>query len=255
MPALGNEDWVNIIKKFKNFGIKRILLTGGEPLLIKNIEYIFRLSKEKGIITSLNTNGTLLNRKKILDFSEILDEIILSIDGSTPLMHAMMRNCNLSVFNHLFECIQEIKENHKIRCRVNSVACKKNILNLSGLGELLIRHKVDEWRIIQFYPMNEAKNISDLLSIDENTFHSFTEEIAKRYRQENMHISFGSNREMSGSLLSMAPNGSIFTSDFGIIYWLGHIFDSNIVNLLKHDRFKIDRHIEKYKIMDKWYVK
>lgn len=59
-----------LIKKLVNIGlkngVKKFRLTGGEPLLHKDIDNILSFFSELGYFTLVNTNGSLITRKKEL---------------------------------------------------------------------------------------------------------------------------------------------------------------------------------------------
>lgn len=57
------DEWLSIAKEMKDAGTLFILLTGGEPLLYKEFEKIYNGLREMGMIVTINTNGTLINKK------------------------------------------------------------------------------------------------------------------------------------------------------------------------------------------------
>ena len=71
-------------------GIKSIVITGGEPLLRKDIPEVISIFKKEGFLVRLQTNGFLLNEKLLQEiFSRGLDDIYISLDtlDSTKFMH------------------------------------------------------------------------------------------------------------------------------------------------------------------------
>ena len=57
------DEWLDIAKQMKESGTLFILLTGGEILLYKEFEKLYKGLIELGMIVMLNTNGTLINEK------------------------------------------------------------------------------------------------------------------------------------------------------------------------------------------------
>ena len=81
---LSFEEIVRIIKELESFGLNKIRLTGGEPLLRKNIEQLIYKIKTKTNIKhlALTTNGSLLTQKKVRLLQEVgLDSITISLDS------------------------------------------------------------------------------------------------------------------------------------------------------------------------------
>lgn len=62
-------------------GITIFNFCGGEPLLRKDLEEIATYAKVKGMITGVNTNGTLLTPQRAETIAEAFDFVYVSIDG------------------------------------------------------------------------------------------------------------------------------------------------------------------------------
>jgi len=65
-PELSTAEFCRVIDEVAAEGCLSLLLTGGEPLLRSDFLDIYRHAKRRGILLTLFTNGTLLN-KKIVD--------------------------------------------------------------------------------------------------------------------------------------------------------------------------------------------
>ena len=81
---LSYEEIIGICKLLKKVGLKKIRITGGEPLLRKNIDkLIYKLKTEVMIdYISITTNGSLLTKEKIYQLKlSGLDSITLSLDS------------------------------------------------------------------------------------------------------------------------------------------------------------------------------
>ena len=80
---LSYEEIIQIATILKKIGLKKIRITGGEPLLRKNIDkLIYKLKNEVGIKdVSMTTNGSLLTDKKLNELKASgLDSLTLSLD-------------------------------------------------------------------------------------------------------------------------------------------------------------------------------
>lgn len=76
---LTTEKWKIIAEQLGKLGVKAVGITGGEPMLRKDISEIIRAFKEHGMIVHLNTNGTIPNTAQRLKSSGI-DSVTVSID-------------------------------------------------------------------------------------------------------------------------------------------------------------------------------
>ncbi len=85
-----------ILDKISDFGIKHLLITGGEPFLRKDLFKIIDYALESGIEdVAINTNGTLLNNPDIvhgiIERLDFISGIPVSFDGASPATHDFIR--------------------------------------------------------------------------------------------------------------------------------------------------------------------
>lgn len=82
----------NLIDELSRLGTKVIYLSGGEPLLKKEIFSIIRIAKAKKIKVGMITNGTLITERVAKELLESgLDHIIFSIDSPEVDLHEQIR--------------------------------------------------------------------------------------------------------------------------------------------------------------------
>ena len=62
---LSADEWMKIIDQAYAMGVYSLLVTGGEPLLYPEFKRLFSWLSEKGLILTLNSNGTLFNEEWI----------------------------------------------------------------------------------------------------------------------------------------------------------------------------------------------
>ncbi len=89
LPAsrrLSFDQMVRLVQAFENLGVRKLRITGGEPLLRKHlVEFIARVRQETGIEdVALTTNGLLLERFAMPLRQAGLDRITLSLDSLDP---------------------------------------------------------------------------------------------------------------------------------------------------------------------------
>ena len=93
---LSTEEILKIVKAFEELGVTKVKITGGEPLVRKDIiELIASIKKMAGIQeVSITTNGVLLE-KMIDDLEQAgLDSINISLDTLKPAQYALMTRRN-----------------------------------------------------------------------------------------------------------------------------------------------------------------
>lgn len=80
------------ISELKKLGVANITLTGGEPLLRRDISDIIKYISKQGIIVTLDTNGLLLDMSTTIRLKKSgLNLLKVSIDSSHPHIHDDLR--------------------------------------------------------------------------------------------------------------------------------------------------------------------
>ncbi|WP_395008042.1 GTP 3',8-cyclase MoaA [Undibacterium sp.] len=101
------EEIVRIAKTFVKHGVKKIRLTGGEPLLRKNIEDLVAVLSQlrtvdgQKIDLALTTNGALLSKKARVLKEAGLDRITVSLDALDDTIFKQMNDVDFPVNNVL----------------------------------------------------------------------------------------------------------------------------------------------------------
>jgi MoaA/NifB/PqqE/SkfB family radical SAM enzyme len=90
--SLNPIDVKNICNQADELGLYRIVITGGEPTIIKDLEEIVQAIDTKRFFINMDSNGYLLNEDKIKYLKKIgIDRIQLSIDNLYPEDHDSFR--------------------------------------------------------------------------------------------------------------------------------------------------------------------
>lgn len=143
-----------LLNDLKRLGTYYLYISGGEPLLVKNIqEYLF-LAKKHVPYLHIVTNGSLLDQTMAKLIKEAnVDEISLSLDAMER-THNQYRK-NESAFSNVINAIENLKRfapGVKITC--STVIAPWNISQQKALHELCNSLKVEQrYQAIQEYPM------------------------------------------------------------------------------------------------------
>jgi len=223
-----------VIKKLAEYNTTTLVLSGGEPLLVKDIKKILKFAKKLGIKTVLQSNGILL-KKRLNSFAPYINWISLSLDGWNEQTNAIMRSAKQ--FKATIEVLPLIKK-HDIKIKLGTVVTKKNYKNIKDIGKL-IQSYVTVWKLYQFYPRAHTyahKNKNQFI-IDDNTFLKTAKEIRRAFPK--LSISTHSIKEFDKSpCLLINPNGDVYVTRNAKDYFIG--------NLVKEP----DKFIENYKKMN-----
>lgn len=166
---ISNEQYDKLLNMMEEKGTYELIrFTGGEPLLHPNIFNFIKKAKKLGYKTSIITNGYLLpNFSKEIAYSGV-DQVIVSIDGSTSEINDKLRGLKNGL-ERIKDGVNKIKKvNTNIIFRANTVASEQNIADLSSLYKMLNELSFDSWSIIPIRPTNSLMTKWNLNNIDNN---------------------------------------------------------------------------------------
>ncbi len=135
--------------------------TGGEPLLHEEIEEAIGLASERGMVTHLNTNGTLLTEERALRLCTLgLDSINISIDGACEGLHDDIRGpgsfqralAGADALIHQREAVGS-----GVRVRFVMALSERNIAEAHGLLLLGEEKGVDGCSFLPVHPSGSAE--------------------------------------------------------------------------------------------------
>ncbi len=138
-------------------------ITGGEPLLRKDVFAVAGFAASLGYPWGMVTNGSLLNGKVIREMKENgLKTLTVSIDGLKR-THEELRRLAGS-YDRMIGNLKEIAEDgFADHLQVTTVVNRKNIGELEQLRELLLTIGLDSWRVVTVDPIGRANENKDIL--------------------------------------------------------------------------------------------
>ena len=163
--VLTHEEIIFLAKEFVSLGVNKIRLTGGEPLIKKNIEKIIRELTALPISLGITTNGILLD--KYIDlFKECgVKDINISLDTLDKEQFEIMtrRDYFDRVMSNIYQCILA-----GFNVKINAVLIKG--VNDSEIVDFIefTKDKKVSFRFIEFMPFDGNKwDTSKVVSLDD----------------------------------------------------------------------------------------
>lgn len=161
-PKTNTEFSVNHLKEyiqlFKQLGVQKIDVSGGEPLYYKNLTTVVDSLLAHGISVTISSNGsgTEDNQKWIIDNSGRLGRIIISLNGPTEGMCDQLCG-KKGAFSSFLSFYKRLKVSGCKNIRINTVIT--NIYldneNIISLVETIKDLAPDEWCLIEPHPDNK----------------------------------------------------------------------------------------------------
>ncbi len=140
--TLGLDTYKSAIRDLNKMGCCYVSLSGGEPLLIKEIISYVQCATDNIPFVNLVTNGFLLDKEVAVRLAETgLDTISISIDGLEK-THDEIRGTT-GAFQKAIEAIDNLKASApKIKITVNTVISPWNIAEIINLAKFIEELKV-----------------------------------------------------------------------------------------------------------------
>ena len=199
---LSFEEIEQVAKQFVALGVEKIRLTGGEPLLRKNIEILIeqlarlRTPSGKAVEITLTTNGTLLPKKAKTLKDAGLSRVTVSLDAIDDIVFKRMNDVEFSV-NQVLHGIQAaheaglgpIKVNMVVKGGMNDDQVLPMARHFKGTPHILrfIEYmdvgSSNGWKMDEVVPSARivnmiAQGLSQLQMLDAN----YTGEVAERWK-------------------------------------------------------------------------
>ena len=189
MPADDFYKALDQIKPLVNPNKTMIVLTGGEPLLRKDLEEIGTHLYDNGFPWGIVTNGFLLDRQRLHSLLNAgLRSVTVSLDGLEE-SHNWLRN-NKNSFKKALSAIRFLTEINGLKYDVVTCVNRRNYIELNSIKELLIETGVKNWRVFTIFPIGRAKNEEEL-QLAPPDFKGLFDYIKQTRQEKRINMSYG----------------------------------------------------------------
>lgn len=182
-------------------------VTGGEPLVRKDLFDILKYAVSLGYQWGMTSNGMLITKnvvKKLEDAN--MSTISISIDGLEK-THEEIRKVPNS-YNIILNGIKMMQNSSVIKVvQVTTVANKKNIKELEELYKLLLKNGVKYWRVVNCDPIGRANDNSEILLDKEDYKYLFKFIQEKKAEGKMLDITYGCSHYLGHNLENVVRKG------------------------------------------------
>ena len=207
----------DLIEQLSCMGTQRLGLTGGEPLLRKDIGYLIDFAKSRGILVSLNTNGSLVEER--IEELKGLDLIILSLDGEEEVHNLHKRD---EAYRQVMRAI-EVAKGAKLKVMTTTTLTRAN---LNSAGFILRKAREMEFRVafqLLHHPQSAAGDTTSFLPSHEEYRKTIKELISLKELYPKIIIN---SRRYFEILLNWPDYRRVVLekSPFKVRCWAGHFY-------------------------------
>ena len=141
---LSYEEIQKFVLACKPLGLRKVRITGGEPLLRKDLPKLVRYISDLGLEVALTTNGSFLKREAARLAEAGLDRVTISLDAVDQELHSRITDSNVTVIDiidGIHEAISRglgpVKVNCVVQRGVNESQITKLVRQFRGTGAIV----------------------------------------------------------------------------------------------------------------------
>lgn len=209
---LDRADAARVVTELAEAGFTKLTFAGGEPLLCPWLTDLVALAHRLGMVTSVVTNGSLLDETTLAGLCGVLDWITVSVDSPRPRTLRLLgrttagRPIAEEEYLALFRRIRELG----FRLKMNTVVTACNWQE--DMADFVVAAGPERWKVFQALPVagqNSGRVDPLLISIEQ-----FEEFVSRNLRVELRGIRLipEDNDVMPGSYAKVDPAGRFFDS-------------------------------------------
>lgn len=194
------EEIEKLLETAKPMGLERIVITGGEPLIRKDILEIFKLARKFGLVQLLS-NGTIYDEKILKQIVEFVDIIQFSMDSHEKEKHDEIRG--VGSFEKTLKSVKYLRSIGFKNIVFAATPTPTNNIDLRKMIDLCITNEVRRLHVNRYVPLGRAK---DYKKFDIEEFYRKADEayfyISQLYRKSlESKESFDFAIDISGDLV------------------------------------------------------
>ena len=165
-------------------------ITGGEPLMRKDLFDIMKYAVSLGFDWGMTSNGMLIDDKVIEQMRESkMASISISIDGLKE-THETFRKVP-GCYEKIIEGIKKMQKLDTIGCiEITTVANKKNLHELEDIYQMLLDLGITFWRLVTIDPIGRA-NDNDEILLSKEEFKYVFDFLRDKKMENKMHVEYG----------------------------------------------------------------
>lgn len=192
---------IDLINQAKNLNAEILTLSGGDPVLRKDLNQIIKHARHNDLEIRLQTAGAYIINEEVKSIPEQIlesfsknmrlnDKIVYSILGLKA-VHDLTTGINKS-YEKVLESIKKTKE-RGIFTEAHTVITSMNYKNLNELKEILEDNDIDSWHLLRLVPQGRSENHPEIM-LNKKMFKKFQDDLSSLMEEEQkMKIELGHN--------------------------------------------------------------
>lgn len=214
--GLGEARARQVVEQICDIGFRKINFAGGETLLRKDLPALLRLAKERGLATSVVTNGHYITESWVEKVRGLLDQVGISVDSASAETRVAMGRAHLgkvALTNQDYLDRAELLRAAGISLKINTVVTAQN--HQESMGDFIRELRPYRWKVFQALQVDGQNDLEAARILCTDTMYSWF-----RARHQGVTRGFGTtvfeeNDDMRGSYAMVDPYGRFYDSTAG----------------------------------------
>jgi mycofactocin radical SAM maturase len=215
---LSHGECLHLIDQLTDLKVFQVNIGGGEPFILPNFIDLLGYSHEKGLVTCVSTNGTLMDRSLAKRLSGLkMLYLQVSLDGASADVNDAIRG--KGTYKKIIGAMDSLA-GEGIRFSINTVLTRTNFSQLDTLRDMAAAYGA-ELRVSRFRPSGRGKDCKDRLGPTTDQLETFAEWLNEHDRIRTGDSFFcltSENRRQKGLDMCGAAKMTCCVSPSGEIY-------------------------------------
>ncbi len=234
-----------IIDRVRAFGVRRIVFTGGDPLLRRDIVPLIRHAHDVGLAVALSTTGDRLTRDFLDATRGCIALISLPLDGSDEARNA--RTKRPGHFAAIMAALDLLRGYPDIDVKLCTPVTREgvdDVVNIAALAQAFAETTGNRvfYNVFQVFPRSwEPCNWDGLIVSDEAWAEMVRQVEARRF---HIRINFLSTKVLDQLYVLILPDGGLYVPSGPIYHYFGQVLEiDNLDAILNASTFDSIKHL------------
>jgi radical SAM protein len=158
---------MGVIDQIRELGDPILVITGGDPLMRRDVYELLAYAVEKGLRTSLTPSATaLVTPKNLTRVRQAgVRRVAISLDGPTAEVHDRFRGFSGS-FRRTLEVMRDVRE-AGLALQINTTVSRYNLAVLEQMPDMVAKAGAVQWSVFFLVPTGRGK-AEDMVSAEEH---------------------------------------------------------------------------------------
>jgi MoaA/NifB/PqqE/SkfB family radical SAM enzyme len=250
-PEVDTSKACAIVRKIAEVGARRIVFTGGDPVLREDLGLLIRLAKELGLEVALSSTGDRLTPGLFRAYGRWIDLVSLPLDG--PNEGISSRTKRPGHFTAVIRALAWLADYPAIDVKIGTPVTRENVSSIPDLVDLVEQatsHMPNRafLNLFQAYPRSKGEVDWPTLLVSDREFSDLRQQVDARTRR--LRVNWLDHATLDRLYVMVMPDGSL-TIPSGPAYpdygsFLDIVDLESILRRAEFDSAKHRRHAERW---------